>query len=171
MRNKWGVINKAWWLILVVFLSGCFLWPWGGGPRERVVELSFNAPGGLNHDGRDPNTLEVIVFVLADTVNFRNGQVGAIFDSTSNPDYYDQFAADIVGKWALTVWPGKSQTLTIDYTIQASGPKRVFLGVIGDFFQAPEGGRERRIFMLRNKSSQRLTVQLGENSIQPIIRR
>ncbi len=161
------------WLVvpvLVVTLAGCSLLGMGGGPKERTIELSFTAAESLNFDGTNSNAAQVAVFVLGATDRFLGGKVETFFDADFDQTYYAEFAADTLGARIFTVRPGQTETQIIRFTPGPDTPKRLYLGVIGDFFRRPENGRERAVYALRNKSSERVTINIGENSIESITR-
>ena len=153
-----------------VALSGCGLFGGGGGPKERTLELTFVPSGKLNFDGTSANVVQVAVFVLTGNERFQSGRVETFFDPEYDKNYYTQFASDTLGAWTFTLKPGQKETQIVRYNPGQAKSKRVCLGVIGDFFRQPSDGRERGVFQLENKESQRLTVTVGENTIESIKR-
>jgi hypothetical protein len=112
----------------------------------------------------------VAVFVLTDNERFLGGRVETFFDADFDRAYYAEFAADTLGAWILTIKPGETETKIMRYLPGPADSKETYLGIIGDFFKPPGDGRERSIFSLRNKSTDRLTVIIGENLIESITR-
>jgi len=167
--------DKIWrvWLpiiALLLLLSGCSLFR-GGGPKERTIELTLQPAAELNWDGTASKTLQVAVFVLRNTDRLLTGQVATFFDPNSDKDYYDRFAAeDVVGQWTFTIRPGQTETQVVRYTIGKDDPKRVYLGVIGDFFAPADNGRERSVYTLQNASKQKITVVFGKDQIEKVER-
>ncbi len=171
MSISWKRKRWIWYVspVLAIFLVGCSLCR-GGGPKERTVQLTFDPSFRLNWDGSDSKTMQVAVFVLRDTDRFLSGQVAAFFDSEYDQGFYDRFAGDTIKSWIFTIRPGREETQIIRYTLTQSDPDRVYLGVIGDFFNPAGNGRERLPYALKNKSKQKITVVIGEDQIEKISR-
>ena|GEM_PF-2674822 len=165
-------VRLAWWLSSVpaIILVGCSLFGLGGGPKERALILKFVAADKLNFDGTSANPVQVAVFVLSATERFKGGRVEMFFDDDFDRAYLAEFAQDTVAKWMFTIKPGQTESRTLRYKLGPSAPKRVYLGVIGDFFRPSEDGRQRAIHTLRNTKTERLTITMGENYIESVTR-
>ncbi len=160
------------WLVslaLMMFLASCSLFR-GSGPRERVVQLVIDPSAQLNWDGQNSKPLQVAVFVLTDTDRFLSERVATLFYPDEHEDDYRDFADDVVENGEFTVRPEQPDTQFIRYTITRKDIKRVYLGIIGDFFEPAGNGQERKIYALKNSSKQEFTLEFGKNEIESIKR-
>jgi type VI secretion system VasD/TssJ family lipoprotein len=163
-------VRLVWVLFAVtaVLVSGCGIFG-GGGPKERTLELTFQASERLNHDGTNAKSVEVAAFVLKRTERFLGGQVATFFDPESDEDYYATFTEDTLKTLVFTLRPGETETKVVRFMPDPTGSKEIHIGVIADFFRPPEVG-DRRTKLLKNKSVDRLIITIGENTITSIDR-
>jgi type VI secretion system VasD/TssJ family lipoprotein len=164
--NRAGRVVLLFAVVLLV-LAGCSLFR-GGEPKERTIQLTFDPSPQLNWDGSESKTLQVAVFILKDTGRFAGGQVAAFFDPDYDRDYSERFAADVVKSWTFTVRPGQSETQILSYTLGQAEAERLYLGIIGDFFQPADNGRERSFYTLKNTSQQQITAVFGKDLIESV---
>jgi type VI secretion system VasD/TssJ family lipoprotein len=170
MAIRWKHVRLVGVLIAAMGLLqlGCGIFG-GGGPEERTLELTFRGSDRLNHDGTNAKSVEVAAFVLKRTETFLGGRVATFFDPSYAGDYYAKFAEDTLKTLTFTLKPGGTETKVVRYMPDPTGPKEVYLGVIADFFRRPDVG-DRRTKLLKNKSVDRLTITVGENTISSIDR-
>ena len=155
--------------VLGLLLLGCWPFSGGNGPKERTLELTFQASDRLNHDGTNAKSVEVAAYVLVNTERFLGGQVATFFDPESDENYYATFAEDTLRTLRFTLRPGGTETRVIKYMPDPTGSKEIYIGVIADFFRRPDVG-DRRTKLLKNKSVDRLTITVGEITVTSIDR-
>ncbi len=128
--------------------AGCGVVKKGGGAGKAVVTLTSRADS-LNWDEQGGvHAVEVRAFVLKTTDRFMQGSIADLFELKQQRTFWNSFADDTLALVKITLDPGQKKVVTVTYDKSKVTTGQVYLAVIGNFNQPPEGSKERRYVKL-----------------------
>ncbi|HXF49281.1 MAG TPA: type VI secretion system lipoprotein TssJ [Verrucomicrobiae bacterium] len=134
-------------LLIGIAAAGCSMIKKGGGAGKAVLTLNSRADS-LNWDEQGGvHSVEVRAFVLKTPDRFMQGSIPDLFELKQQRTFWNSFADDTLALVKITLDPGVKKVVSLTYDKSKAG-SNVYLAVIGNFNQPPEGGKERRYVKL-----------------------
>ncbi len=139
-------------MILMLFsalaiAAGCGVVKKGGGAGKAVLTLTTRADS-LNWDEQGGvHAVEVRAFVLKTPDRFMQGSIADLFELKQQKTFWNSFSEDTLALVKITLDPGVKKVATLTYD-KSKATGNVYLAVIGNFNQPPEGSKERRYVKL-----------------------
>ncbi len=127
-----------------VVAASCGVVKKGGGAGKAVLTLTSRADS-LNWDEQGGvHSVEVRAFVLKAPERFMQGSVADLFELKQQRTFWNSFSDDTLAMAKITLDPGQKKVATLVYDKSKATTGQVYLAVIGNFNQPPEGSKERR---------------------------